>query len=102
MRPVTLNTGFALADLQALIASRNFAYAEAFTLRLTNPPFGGATLAFTSAQQDFTVPPCDGSLALQTYVANDVGVSGVLLRCSSGQSAAGDPTVHVEVDEQSV
>jgi hypothetical protein len=102
MRPVTLNSGVALADFQALLASRNFAYAEAFTLRLASPPFAGVALAYTSAQQSFTVPPCDGSLALQTYLANDVGVSGVLLRCSSGQSAAGDPSVHIEVDEQSV
>ena len=98
MRPVTLNAGVTLAEFDAALASRAFAYAEALTLRLAS----GAVLAYTTAQQSFTVPPCDGSVGLQTYVANDVLVSGVLLKCSSGQSDNGDPSVHIEVDEQQV
>lgn len=97
MRPVTLNTGFLLADFDALLASRNFAYAEAFTLRLIS----GTRLCYTTAQASFAAPACDGS-GLTEYVANDVGVSGVLLKCSSGQSDSGDPTTHIEVDEQQV
>jgi len=98
MRPVTLNSGVTLAQFNAALASRAFAYAEAFTLRLNT----GAVLAYATAQQSFTVPPCDGSLALQTYVANDVLVDGVRLKCSSGQSDNGDPSVHIAVDEQQV
>jgi uncharacterized phage protein (TIGR02218 family) len=97
MRPVTLNAGFVQADFDALLASRQFAYAEAFTLRLV----WGTVLHYAGAQQSFTAPACDGS-GLTTYVANDVLVDGVLLKCSSGQSASGDPTVQIVVDEQSV
>jgi hypothetical protein len=34
------------------------------------------------------VPPCDGSVALQTYVANDVLVSGLKFRVSNGCAGA--------------
>jgi hypothetical protein len=82
---------------EALRASRNFAYAEAFTLRLIS----GSTFRYTSAQTSFAAPACDGS-GLTEYVAGDVGVSGVLLKCSSGESDNGDPTTHIEVDQQQV
>ena len=96
-RPVTLNSGFALPDFNALLASRNLAYAEAFTLRLVS----GTRLFYTTAQASFAAPACDGS-GLTQYVAGDVGVSGVLLKCSSGESDSSDPTTHIEVDQQQV
>lgn len=103
MRPVTLQTGYSLSDFNALLASRQFAYAEAFTIRLTNQQFAGTVLAWTDGQYDFTVPPCDGSLMLQTYVANDVLVKGFRFKCSSGgENQGGDPTTTIEVDEQQV
>jgi len=97
LRPISLNAGFTQGDFDALLASRQFAYAEAFTLRLAS----GTSLAFTDAQQSFAAPACDGT-GLTTYVAGDVLVDGVLLKCSSGESASGDPTTQIEVDEQSV
>ena len=99
MRPVTLQTGFTRGDFDALLASRQFAYAEAFTLRLTS----GSVLAYTDAQKSFTVPPCDGSVMLQTYVANDVLIDGLRFKISSGgENQGGDPTTSIVVDEQSV
>jgi hypothetical protein len=99
VRPVTLQTGYSRPDFDALLASRQFSYAEAFTFRLLD----GTVLAWTDGQQAFTVPPCDGSVALQTYVANDVLVSGLRFRVSNGcAGAGGDPQTSLEVDDQSV
>lgn len=99
MRPVTLQTGYTRPDFDALLDSREFSYAEAFTFRLRD----GTVLYWTDAQKNFTVPPCDGSVALQTYVANDVLVSGLKFRISNGCAiSSGDPQTSLEVDEQSV
>ncbi len=108
MRTPTLNTGFSLSDFNTVLANLGSKGAgtgaccfEAITLRLTATPFAGYDLFYATSQFSFTAPACDGA-GLTTYVANDVGVSGLLLRCTSGQSAPGDPTVQIEVDEQQV
>jgi hypothetical protein len=101
MRPVTLQTGYTLDDFNALLDSRQFAYAEAITIRLAD--VDGTVLAYTNSQYDFTVPPCDGSLALQTYNARDVLISGLRFKASNGGATQpGDPTTSITVDEQSV
>jgi uncharacterized phage protein (TIGR02218 family) len=100
VRAVTLNTGYSSGDFTALLASRQFAYADAITIRLND---GSTVLAYTDAQQGFTVPPCDGSVTLQTYVANDILVSGLKFKASSGGNAqGGDPSTTIEVDEQTI
>lgn len=99
MRPVTLNTGHTQAEFDALLASGEFAVAEAYTLRLVN----GVTLAYTDAQYDFIVPPVDGSLMQQTYVAGDVLVKAKGFSISNGtDTSSGDPTISIKVDEQTV
>lgn len=99
MRPVTLNTGYVQADFDALLASGEYAYAEAFTFKLAD----GTVLGWTTAQKTFTVPPCDGSLALQTYAAGDVLVSGLRFRISNGSdSQSSDPSTSMTVDEQTI
>jgi hypothetical protein len=99
VKPVTLQTGYMRADFDDLLDSREFAYREAVTFRLRD----GSVLVYTNASQDFTVPPCDGSLALQTYVANDVQIGGLKFRISNGCAiTSGDPQTSLEVDEQSV
>jgi hypothetical protein len=103
MRPVTLAAGKTLADFTALLVSRQFNFAEAVAFKLAQPPFAGTVLAWTTAQRDFTVPPCDGSLALQTYVAGDVLMSGFKFSISGGQDAkSGEPSASITVDEQSI
>lgn len=97
MRPVTLNTGHTRPEFDALLASGEFAVAEVYTLRLVN----GVTLAYTDAQFDFTVPPVDGSLMQQTYIAGDVLVKAKGFSISNGSDAkSGDPGVSIRVDEQ--
>lgn len=104
MRPVTLNTGFFQAQFDALLASRQFVYAEAISIQMVYQQWAGQLLLLTSAEYDFTVPACDGS-GLTHYVANDIGIDkGALkLKATSGQSGAGgDPTSSIEVDTQSI
>lgn len=99
MRPVTLQTGYSRPDFDALLASREFSFAEAFTFRLQN----GLVLTWTNGQQTFTVPPCDGSLALETYNAQDVLISGLKFRISNGSdSQSSDPQTSITVDDQTV
>ncbi|HEY2178092.1 MAG TPA: phage BR0599 family protein [Caulobacteraceae bacterium] len=104
MRPVTLAPGFLRADLDALLAARPFQtpIAEAITIRLKSQQWAGIDLFYTSAQQDFTAPACDGT-GTTTYIAGDVGVDGLKLKLSSGQSGGGnDPTTSIAVDEQTL
>jgi hypothetical protein len=99
VRPVTLAPGKVLGDFTALLASRQFLYAEAYTFRLID----GTVLVYTDAQRDFTVPPCDGSLIQETYVAGDVLVKGLRFKIGTGSdSTGGDPSASIEVDEQTV
>ena len=105
MRTPTLASGFMLSDLQALLAARPFEtpIAEAITLRLTNQQWSGVNLFYAGGQQrGFTAPACDGT-GLTTYTAGDVGIDGLRLKLSSGRSSnSNDPSVSIEVDEQSV
>jgi len=104
MRTPTLAGSYTLTDFRALLAARPFEtpIAEAFTFRLTNQQWSGIDLHFTNLQRDFTAPACDGS-GLTTYRGGDVGVDGIRLKLSSGRGSNGnDPSVSIEVDEQTV
>ena len=100
LRPLTLQTRYVEADYLALMAGRVFSFAEAYTLRLRD---GTTVKTYTDGQQSFTVPPCDGSEALQTYDARDVLIQGLKFKVSNGSdNSSGDPQTSLSVDEQSV
>lgn len=103
-RPVTLAGSHTLGDFNALRAVRPFQtpIAKAFTLKLTSQQWAGIELRWTDQQKSFLAPACDGS-GLVEYVARDVGVEGVRLKVTSGQSGqGGDPGVSISVDEQTM
>jgi hypothetical protein len=101
MKTVTLQSGYTLPDFHALLASRQFSYADAISIYLND--VDGTKLYYTDAQQNFTVPPVDGSVMLQTYIAGDVLISGLKFKASSGSAnQGGDPSASITVDEQSV
>ena len=100
MRPLTFNTGYTITDYDNLIASRQFARAEAFTIYLPNLD---RTYYYTDATRSFTCPPCDGSVPLRTYDATQVLITGFRFKASAGAARVGsDPTVSISVDEQTV
>ena len=87
MRPVTLQTGFTLGDLEAAMASRQFVYADCFTII----PSVGSPLRYTSAQQNVTVLAVD-EVVNRTYFAGQVIIQGLRARNNLG----------VEVDQQEI
>ena len=88
MKTLIPQPGYVEADALEIIESRQFVYAECFTLILKNDP----TLRYTNAQRDITVVPLDGGPGKVTYKANKVLIQGLRLRTNLG----------VEVDEQSI
>ena len=87
MRPVTAQPGFTGADVTALLASGQFAYADCYTIT----PKVGLPLRFTTAQYDTTLVPIGGTLRV-TYVANSINITGLFSHLKIG----------VEVDSQQI
>lgn len=88
MRTVYPQPGFVESDLQDLLDTRQFIYAECFTIT----PIVGSPLRYTNAQKDVTVVPVGGGPARVTYKAADLLITG--LRYKTG--------IGIEVDEQNV
>lgn len=88
MRPITPQPGYVEQDLHDLLATKQFIFAECFTII----PLAGSPLLYTSAQQDTTVVPVGGGPGRVTYKAKEVLITG--LRYQTG--------IGVEVDQQSV
>lgn len=88
MRTVYPQPGYTEADLHALLATRQFVYADVFTFI----PKVGDDLTYTNSQRDVTVVPIVGGPARVTYFANKVLLTGLRFKTGIG----------VEVDEQNV
>lgn len=87
MRPVYPQPGFVEADLHALLATRQFVYADCVTIT----PLVGPPMRYTMAQKSVNVVPV-GEVSRQTYKADEVHFAG--LRTKTG--------IGVEVDEQTL
>lgn len=87
MRAITAQPGHTGADVIAALASRNFVYADCYTIT----PLIGSPLHYTNASRDMTVVPLGGSIR-QTYIGGTVLVQGLRAHIKIG----------VEVDEQQI
>lgn len=72
MRPITAQPGHTEQEVVDALASRNFAYADCFTIT----PIAGSPLYYTNARRDITVVPIGGSIR-QTYKARSVLIEGL-------------------------
>ncbi len=88
MRPVTSQPGYSEADLETLLASGQFVFADCFTITLNN---GIDKLRYTTAQHSVSVVPVGDPMRV-TYRADLVLIEG--LRFSVG--------IGTEVDEQQI
>jgi hypothetical protein len=88
MRPVFPQPGFSEADLENLLASRQFIFADCFTITLVD---GVTKFRYATAPSDVSVVPLD-QLIRVTYDSRSVIISGLRFRISTG----------VEVDEQTI
>jgi hypothetical protein len=88
VRPVTPQPGYVEADTDALLASRQFVFADCYTITLVD---GVTRLRYTTGQEDVSVVPI-GDLMRVTYRAKQVQISGLRFKIGIG----------VEVDEQTV
>lgn len=86
MRPAPPQPGYTDADVTALIASRNFVFADCFTVELIN----GDKWYYTAAQRDVNVIPVDGSSVAVIFKADGPRLSGLKMHMEIG----------VNVDEQ--
>ena len=87
MRKVQAEPGYTEADVQALVLSRQFVFADVYTIVAPN----GDTIRCTNTQQDIIVTPWGGGVK-QTFTSKGVKVSGIRLSIGVG----------VDVDEQDV
>ena len=85
MRTITAQPGYTATQVEDVIATGQFAYADCFTII----PKQGDYLRYTNYQKDVTVVPVD-DIALQTYLSNTVIVKGLRTKSSIGS----------EVDQQ--
>ncbi len=88
MRPVTSQPGYTEADLDTLLLTGQFIFADCYTIRLVD---GVTILRYTTAQHSVSVVPID-SLIRTTYLADQVLISGLRFKVGVG----------VEVDEQTI
>jgi hypothetical protein len=88
VRPITAQPGHTVEEVEAALASRNFVYADCFTI---TPLIGGSPLYYTNARRDITVVPIGGSIR-QTYKSRAVLIEGLRSHNKIG----------VQVDEQQV
>lgn len=87
MRRVQPETGFTEADVHALLASRQFVFADCYTISASN----NDDIKCTNAQKDMIVIPWGGGVKV-TFTSNGVKVSGIRTNIGIG----------VDVDEQDV
>ena len=87
MRPITAQPGFTEADVEAVMDSGQFVFADCFTFI----PKVGSPLRYTNAQQDVSVVPV-GYLMRETYQSRLINIQGLRVKINLG----------VEVDEQQV
>lgn len=85
MRVVQPETGFTEADIKAVLATRNFVYADCYTIVAPN----GDAIRCGSSQDDIIVTPIGGGVK-QTWTSKGVKVSGIKMKQGVG----------VDVDEQ--
>jgi hypothetical protein len=85
MRTIQPEPGFTEADVQAVVASRQFVFADCFTLSAPN----GDKIRCCSTQKDVIVTPWGGGVKV-TFTSKGVKISGVRTVCQAG----------VDVDEQ--
>lgn len=87
MRTIQPEPGYTEADVKALLASKQFVFADCFSLIAPN----NDTIRCASVQKDVIVTPIGGGVK-QTWTAKGVKVSGLKTVCEVG----------VDVDEQEV
>lgn len=85
MRTVEAQPGHLASEVSALLASRQFVYADCFTISLKN----GDKLFCTSAQDDMVVTPIGGGVPV-TFTSKGVKVSGLKMNIGIG----------VQIDQQ--
>lgn len=85
MRTITAQPGYTATQVEDLIATGQFTYADCFTI----VPKSGDEMRYTNYQKDVTVIPIDG-LTLQTFTGNKVIIKGLRAKSSLGS----------EVDQQ--
>lgn len=88
MRTITPQPGYTGSDTEAALASRQFVYADCFSII----PRVGSALYYTTAQQSVSVFPLDGSPLRRNYVAGQVLIEGLRVKNNIG----------VEVDQQEI
>lgn len=89
MRPITAQPGFTEATTHALLASRQFAYADCYSLISQQ----GDALRWTTTQKDVNIAnPVDGAPGPVVYSSNEVKISGLQMSIGIG----------VEIDEQTM
>lgn len=79
------------APLIALLQTRVFSFVDVYTFELPGGTDDNYRLRYTSGQNDLTIVPLEGGLAV-TYKANQMQIAGLRSRASIG----------IDVDEQSV
>lgn len=88
MRTIHPQPGYVEADTENLLQSRQFVYADCYTIELIT----GEKMRWTVAQQDVSVFPIDPDVQVRTYEAGGVLVQGLRFKLGIG----------VEVDEQTI
>lgn len=87
MRELTPQPGFTEEDVQELIHSRQFVFADCFTIE----PLVGDDLLYTTAQRSISVVPV-GEIERKIYKAGGLLIKGLRVRM----------TIGIEVDEQEI
>lgn len=88
MRTIYPQPGHTAAELTALLATRQFVFADCFTIF----PKVGDPLRYTTAQRTVSLFPIDNDTFLSNYTSDQVKVSGLSMKAGIG----------VEVDEQTL
>lgn len=87
MRPVQPQPGYTVADVEAVLASKQFVFADCYTI----VPRTGDPLRYTNAQRSVDVIPF-GETVPRRFLSKRILISGLLVRTSVG----------IEVDQQEV
>lgn len=88
MRTIHPQPGYVETDTEQLLQSRQFVYADCYTVELIT----GEIMRWTVAQQDVVVFPIDTDVQMRSYEADGVLVQGLRFKLGIG----------VEVDEQTI
>jgi hypothetical protein len=88
MRTIDPQPGYVEADVNTLLATRQFVFADCYTIT----PISGDVMRYTTAQRRVHVVPFAGGPGYVTYEANNVIIEGLRSRS----------TIGIEADEQQV